>query len=174
MNRTTSKTRCTAPLERSTNRLWGAHLAVPANLTERLLNAGSRRVVCTLNDAATFQCALIPRGRGQYVITVNKSLRDRLKVNFGDDVSFELSPDTSSHGHPIPSEWKAALAQDREGRALFQALSLGRQRTLLYIINRAKDPDKRIHRSLVILGHLKAQHGTIDYKKLTVQLRSRH
>jgi len=159
-------------LERSTNRLWGAHVGVPANIVQRMLESGSRRVVCTLNDAETFQCALIPRGRGQYVITVNKTLRTRLRLSFGDEVRVRLAPDASSHVHPIPEELTLCLAQDREGRQWFQALTLGRQRTLLYIINRAKDPGKRIHRSLVILRHLKSTGGTIDYKRLTLQLRS--
>src|SRR5687767_7607958 len=42
-----------------------------------------RRVVCTLNGVETFNCSLFP-SKGDYFITLNKKLRDKLGLELGD------------------------------------------------------------------------------------------
>jgi hypothetical protein len=161
-------------LERSTNKLWGYHFLVPTKVTAQLMSGASRRVVCTLNDTATYQCALLPHGNGRFVITVNKTLRAKLQLGFGDNVRVRLQPDTTKYGLPLPEELKALLRQDTEGNTLFHALTKGRQRTLLYIIGQVKDPDKRLRRAVTVINHLKTNNGIINYKQLSLLLRAQH
>lgn len=163
--------RFTAQLERSTNRLWGCHFRVPPRAADRLLEGGSRRVVCTLNGSATYQCAIIPVGNGTYVITVNKLLRTRLGVDAGATVRVRLTEDTSRYGLPLPEELRELLRQDASGRKLFEALTPGRKRTLLYIVGKAGEPEERVRRALVIIRHLKANHGSINYRRLSMSLK---
>jgi hypothetical protein len=157
-------------LERSNNKLWGCHFRIPGATAERLLTSGSRRVVCRLNEAAEYQCAMIPFGDGSYVITVNKALRAKLAVDPGSVVRVQLTNDASKYGLPMPEEFAELLRQDTEGRRLFGALTAGRKRTLLYIVGKGKTPGIRIARALVIVRHLKANHGTINYRQLHVAL----
>lgn len=124
MKTNTAKFDFTAPLERSTNRLWGAHVTVPSPVAERVLTTVSRRIVCTLNDGTPFSCALIPKRSRQYVITVNKRVRDMLRISWGDSVRVRIRPDTSTYGLPMPAELQETLDQDPEGRALFHALTV--------------------------------------------------
>jgi hypothetical protein len=161
-------------LERSTNKLWGCHFLVPKKIAAQLMNGASRRVVCTLNDTASYQCALLPHGNGRFVITVNKTLRAKLQLGFGDDVRIRLRPDTTKYGLPLPEELKALLRQDTEGNTLFHALTKGRQRTLLYIIGKVKDSDKRLRRAVTVINHLKTNNGIINYKQLSLLLRDPH
>lgn len=161
----------TAPLRPSTNRLWSAHVVVPPDVVSKLSAAGSKRVVCTLNDANTFQCAIVAYRRGLWVITVNQSLRRVLGLQFEDDVRVTLRPDASTYGHAMPPELAEALRQDGDGRRFFKALTLGRQRTLLYIVNSVKDPAKRAHRAAVILRHLRENRGLLRYRQLADQLK---
>jgi hypothetical protein len=167
--------RFVAPLERSDNRLWGSHVRVPALIAGKLASGRDRRITCTLNEVETFQCALLPFGSGQFVISVNKTLRSRLKLDMGDDVRVTLRKDESTYGLPLPEELAEVLAQDKEGDTLFHALTRGKQRTLLYIAGSVKQVDKRIHRALVIVKHLKDNGGTINYRQLSKALQtSRH
>lgn len=161
-----------SPLHSSTNRLWSAHVAVPTKVVTTLAATGSKRVVCTLNDSATFQCAIVAYRRGQWVITVNRTLQRSLGLEIGDEVRVSLTPDKSEYGHAMPSELAEALRQDPAARAFFKALTLGRQRTLLYIINAVKDPAKRAHRAVMILRHLRQNDGVLRYRQLAEQLRS--
>lgn len=159
-------------LSPSTNRLWAAHVAVPPSVVSALQRSGSRRVRCTYNGTTTVQCALVAYRRGQWVVTVNQTLRRSLKLAFGDRVQVEVRSDDSPYGHAMPAELAEALRQSKEGRQYFNALTLGRQRTLLYIVNSVKDPLRRAHRSAVIVRHLCANQGTLRYRELAEQMRT--
>ena len=164
--------RFTSILERSTNKLWGAHFSVPNRIAKKLIDGESRRVICMLNGTAEHQCALIPFGNGSFVITVNKSLRDKLKLTFGMEASVSLKKDTSVYGLPMPEELNELLKQDSEGNKVFHALTRGKQRVLLYIIGSAKNSEKRVVRAITIVKHLKENHGKINHKQLAIMLKN--
>lgn len=155
-----------AILERSSNKLWGCHFRVPNRIARRLREGNSRRVVCTLNGLVEYQCAMLPHGDGQFVITVNRSLRDTLDLEFDMEVQVRLRRDNSAYGLPLPDELREIFRQDAEGNAIFHALTVGRQRTLLYIIGSVKSPEKRVARAIAVVKHLKANGGRINYRQL--------
>jgi hypothetical protein len=130
----------------------------------------SRRVVCTLNNEHTFPCALMPSG-GSFFIMVNKKIRTKLGIEAGHSVMVELVKDTSKYGLPMPEEFEEVLAQDDEGRELFEALTDGKKRTLIYHVSTVKDIDRRIHRALIFLEHLKDNDGKIIFPKLAEELK---
>ncbi len=130
---------------------------------------GSRRVVCTINDTETFQCALLPSD-GDFVIVVNKKKRDKLKIVDGDKISVELKPDESKYGLPMPAELKEVLKQDPVGDNLFHSLTPGKQRSILYFVGKVKDIDRRIHTALIFIEHLKENDGKIIQDKLQAEL----
>ncbi|MBI3112562.1 MAG: DUF1905 domain-containing protein [Ignavibacteriales bacterium] len=163
--------RFTSILERSDNRLWGAHLRVPVRVAERFGEGKTRRVFCGLNDGEEFQCAILHRGKDLFLVTVNKRLRDALGLEFGKEVRVSLRKDETEYGLPMPEELRELFRQDREGGALFHALTRGKQRTLLYIIGSSKDPEKRIFRAIAVVNHLKANKGTIHYRQLGESLK---
>lgn len=121
-----------------------------------------RRVVCTLNGVETFQCSLFPN-KGDYLITLNKKLRDKFGLEVGDTVTIELEKDGSKYGMPMPDEFAEVLRQDPEGERLFKELSPGNQRLMLKLIVFVKDVDKRIARALTGIELLKRSDGKFDY-----------
>ncbi len=164
--------RFNSTLEKSTNRLWGSHFRVPQEIVKRLMKGADRRVVCTLNDKVTYQCAMLPQQGGRFVISVNKSLCKKLKLDYGMDVQASLKKDESEYGLPLPEELEEVFRQDAAGKKLFHALTKGKQRTLLYIVGRGKTPDHRIAQSLAIVNHLKINKGKIDYRQLSNTLKT--
>jgi hypothetical protein len=131
----------------------------------------SRRVVCTINDVHTFQCALLPWTKGGFCIVVNKKVRQKLGISDGSKVNVELKKDESKYGLPMPKELREVLKQDREADRLFHALTSGKQRTVLYYIGKQKDIDRRIQMSLIVVEHLKNNDGKIVYPKLSEELK---
>lgn len=129
-----------------------------------------KRVVCTINGGESFQCALLPSGDKFYII-VNKTKRDALGVVAGSRVDVLLERDESKYGLPMPDEFAEVLKQDAEGDRLFDGLTAGKQRSLLYLIGNIKDIDKRIHQALLILEHLKENDGKIIDKVLYEKLK---
>jgi hypothetical protein len=130
----------------------------------------SKRVVCSINGSEGFQCALMPSGDIFYII-VNKKKRDALGIVAGDTVSVELVRDESKYGLPMPDELQEVLNQDPEGDRLFHALTAGKQRSLLYLIGKINDIDKRIHQALIVVDHLKENDGKIIGPKLNEELK---
>ena len=161
----------TSILERSDNKLWGAHFGVSRENAAKLVRGTSRRVVCSINGSPERQCALIPDGKGAYVITVNKALRTTLELTFGARLHVTLRPDDSKYGLPMPPELREVFRQDKQSSKRFHALTPGKQRTLLYIINSGKTLDERVFRAITIVRHLEENQGTINYRKLGVMLK---
>ena len=157
----------TATLEESTNKLWGCHFGVPPLVAEALIaQREDRRVICNLNEKKQYQCAMLPRGNGTFLITVNKKIQKDLGLLIGAHVQVSLRRDDSEYGLPMPEELAEVLAQDEEANRLFHALTPGKLRTLLYIVSQVKNPDARISRSFLIVEHLKANAGKINYRQL--------
>jgi hypothetical protein len=129
----------------------------------------SKRIVCSINGAEGFQCALLPSGDTFYII-VNKKKRDALGIAAGETVSVELVRDESKYGLPMPEELQEVLNQDPEGDRLFHALTAGKQRSLLYFIGKINDIDKRIHQALIVVEHIKENEGRIVERKLKEEL----
>jgi len=130
----------------------------------------TRRVLCTLNDSHTFQCALVPN-KGDFCIGVNTAIRKKLGLEEGSTVAVRLEKDTSKYGAPMPEEFEEVFRQDPEGDRLFHALTAGMQRSLLYLIGSNKNIDRRIHFGLIILEHLKDNNGKVNGEKLHYDLK---
>jgi hypothetical protein len=160
-----------AVLEKSGNRLWGSHVHVPAPVARKLVAGGSRRVVRTLNGLEEHQCALLLHGGGTFVLSVNRTWLKKLGVSPGERVTVTLRPDADRYGLPLTEELREILRQDREGDRLFHALTPGRRRTLLHIAGLTKRPEARAWRAGVIVRHLKANAGSIQYRWLALELR---
>lgn len=159
-------------LERFDSNLWHFHVVIPQQIADTLINGKDRRVICTINGKEKFQAALMPIKSGNCFININKKLRDKLKLNEGDLVSISLEKDNSEYGLPMPEEFAELLNQDEEGNEIFQKLTPGKQRTLLYIAGNVKNSDLRIKRAVAIIEHLKATDGKIDYKQLNILLKA--
>lgn len=158
-------------LDESTNKLWGAHFIVPEVIARIFVDANERRVVCALNEKVEYQCALLPKGDGSFLITVNKKTREKLNLQKGSTVKVSLRKDESEYGLPMPEELAETLAQDEEGNRLFHALTPGKQRTLLYIAGQPKSSDIRLRRALVIVERLKMNAGKINYRQLNEDMK---
>jgi uncharacterized protein YdeI (YjbR/CyaY-like superfamily) len=109
-------------------------------------------------------------GGERFVILVNKRVRNSLGIVAGDTVKLSIVADESKYGLPMPEEFAEVLAQDPDGDRLFHALTPGKQRSLIFVVTSGKDVDRRIHRALIILDHLKDNDGKIIDKKLQHEL----
>jgi uncharacterized protein YdeI (YjbR/CyaY-like superfamily) len=66
----------------------------------------------------------------------------------------------------MPEELEMCVFQEDGAMTFFDALTPGKQRSLIYIVSKIKNQDVRIRKSLVIAEHLVLGKGLLDYKKL--------
>lgn len=163
-----------AVLESSSSKVWMRHFVVPNTYVTKLTtDDGSRRVICTLNNSIEFQCGIISVVKGKLGCMVNKPICKKLGIDTGDAINVILKPDESEYGLPMPEEFAELLRYDNEADIYFHALTAGKQRTLLYIINTAKTTEKRIEKSITIANHLVKNKGTINSKELYSSLKAK-
>ncbi|MBT8196520.1 MAG: DUF1905 domain-containing protein [Bacteroidia bacterium] len=159
-------------LQKFNSNLWGYYIEVPDKAVKKFSDGNQRRVICTLNNALKFQCAIMPSKKGSAFINVNKKNRDALNLKIGSEVNVLLEQDKSKYGLPMPEELQEVLNQDKEGDDIFHALTPGKQRSVIYMVNNVKNVDKRIRKAIIIIDHLKSMNGKIDYKILIEELKS--
>jgi hypothetical protein len=129
---------------------------VPTDVADAFQRANINRLVCTVNDAVTFHCALQSYGAGRgYYIMFSRQLQKKTGLGSGDELWVKLVPDTSEYGLPVPEEWAELLAIDEEVTAIFAELTPGRQRSILHLVGAPKREENRINRALRIADNLK-------------------
>jgi len=163
----------TAKLENFNTKLWTYHIKVPNAIARHYLEMGDKRVICNLNDAMEFQCAIMSAGDGVYFINVNKKIREQLNLKEGSKIKVGLEKDTSEFGLPFPDELKEVLRQDKAADGFFKKLTPGKQRNLIYIAGQPKTSDLRILRSVIIADHLKNNKGKINFPALGKELQAK-
>lgn len=155
----------TALVDHFRSNLWGHHLLVPDEIAQQFIEGDNRRVICTLNDQHTIQAALMPK-QDHFFILLNKAIRDKLGLSVGDEVQVKLVKDQSTYGMDMPEEFDVLLGQDEAAKARFEALTPGKQRSLIYIVKKMKRPESRLSKALAITDYLRSTQGPIDFKAL--------
>ncbi len=145
--------------------LWGYHFLVPDKVAENFLGGKYRRVRCRVNGQFEISSALMGSAFGWFIF-LNTKLVNAHNLSVGAPISVSIEKDTSEYGMDMPEELSTMLDQDEEGNEFFHKLTPGKQRNLIYIVNKVKNVDSRINKALAILHHLKEQKGQLDFKKL--------
>ncbi len=101
-------------------------------------------------------------GNGNYYIMVAKRYIKPLKKDKGDLVSYTLQEDPNPLGIAIQEVLEVFLAQDEDGKTIFDQLTDGRKRTLIFSVLRIKNIDKQIQ---TIQNFLIAEHEKQQAKK---------
>lgn len=160
------KTSFTALLEEFDDTLYKYHVKIPLDIYQSYVDAKIKRLLVTYNGSDVYHNAFLSKGGGIKYLKLNKETMKSLKLNIGDQIKVTIDEDKSKYGMPIAPEMTELLLQDVEGEEFFHKLSPGKIRSLLYKISSYKTSDKRIETSVIILEHLKANGGNLDWKML--------
>jgi len=155
-------------LEDGANAVYNNHIMVPESISEWYLKQAIKRVVCTINNNYTWQCALLPKGGGRYFILINAEIRKKQQLKPGVEIEIQLKPDTSKYGMPMPEVMGILLAEDEVASKYFHLLTPGKQRSLLHIIGKPKTEATRLKKAIVITEYLKTNKGKLDWKELQI------
>jgi bifunctional DNA-binding transcriptional regulator/antitoxin component of YhaV-PrlF toxin-antitoxin module len=154
-----------APLEDFHSKLFRYYIPVTKEIGDPFVEGDNRRITCAINGNEPYQCALMHKEGGYYILVQNQ-LRKKLGVDEGDKLTVTIEKDHSEFGHEVPESFQILLDQDEEGDRLFREQTMGIQRSLIYIVKKVKNVDSQISKGLAIMHHLKEANGKLDYKRL--------
>ena len=100
--------------------------------------------------------AILTKKELGYYIRLGKSTVKKLKVKAGDTIKVSIAADLTPFQFELPEELAEVLATDLQANHVFEKLSPGNQRSIIYLVSLLKSTDKRIERALRIAEKLKA------------------
>ncbi len=107
------------------------------------------------NKAIDFYAALKKESSGLYRIYFSKAKQKALGVFMNDYFQLQVFEDTSKYGVDLSEELEAVLLSDYEAYTIFESLTPGRQRSMIYAISRYKSSQTRVNKALLLTQNLK-------------------
>jgi uncharacterized protein YdeI (YjbR/CyaY-like superfamily) len=87
-----------------------------------------------------------------------KRLQKELGVFQNDYFEMQLFEDNSKYGVDVPEELEAVFKSDVEAFEVFETLTAGKKRSIIYAISRYKNIQTRIDKALIMCQNLKRGH----------------
>jgi Bacteriocin-protection, YdeI or OmpD-Associated/Domain of unknown function (DUF1905) len=128
------------------------YFLVPESIVKKF--EPSKRALCYINGIE-FHCAFMKKKEGGYFVNIGNSILKKIKLKKGSDCMATFKADTTSHQFEFPLEFEEVLATDTAAKKIFDALTIGNQRSLLYLVTKVKSVDKKIEKSLLIAEKIK-------------------
>jgi hypothetical protein len=134
----------------------GMHFVlIPNDLVTPFLEKGIKRVICRLNDGVEFHCAILSKKEGDFFINIGSTICKKMNLKLGDNIDLYFKEDTTEYQFEMPDEFTEVLYQEPDALAIFEGLTDGNKRSLIYLVNAVKSTEKRIERALKIVEKLK-------------------
>lgn len=138
------------------------HLFIPNNVFEPFAKKKQSRVKIKLwhQDKSIEIYAAIKKDKksGNYCMMFSNNNQKALGLFQNDYFEMQLFEDTSKYGVEVPEELEAVFLSDYDAYAIFETLTPGKQRSIIYAIIRIKNTQSRIDKALIMCENLKRGH----------------
>jgi uncharacterized protein YdeI (YjbR/CyaY-like superfamily) len=84
--------------------------------------------------------------------SIGKNL-EKIQKKIGDKLKFELVQDPNPLGVAIPEVLEILIAQDEDLNSRFTKLTLGKKRSIIHQMNKIKDIDKQISKTIELINN---------------------
>lgn len=121
-------------------------LRIPAEVVEQFEKKQSSRLLCNIEDKVSYSCALNRHSDGDFFIIMAGRYVKKLKKQSGDEIEFEVCEHPNPLGVDVPEVLEVFLSQDPDAKDIYDTLTDGRKRTLIFSINRVKNIDLQIQK----------------------------
>lgn len=138
------------------------HISIPEKIFKPFAEAKQNRVkiVATFKNKTIHFYAAIKKDKntGDYKMMFGKRLQKELNIFQNDYFEMQLYEDTSKYGVDVPEELDAVFLSDYEAFKIFENLTPGKKRSIIYAISRYKNSQTKIDKSLIMCENLKRGH----------------
>lgn len=128
-------------------------LKINAETVNRLKHKNKTRLICKLDHKVSFQCGLNHYGDGNFFIIISSRNMKLINRKSGDKIYFEITEDPNPLGAEIPETVSILLEQDDALKEKFNELTDGKKRSILIQINKIKDLDKQVSKTIALINN---------------------
>lgn len=132
---------------------------IPAEIYQPFLDKKMSRVkvvITHLDKTIEFYAAIKKdKKSGDYKMMFSKAKQKELNISLGDEFTIQLFEDTTKYGVDMPEELEAVLLSDYDAYQIFESLTKGKQRSIIYGVTRFKGSQNKIDKSLIMCKNLK-------------------
>lgn len=128
-------------------------LTISAETVNQLENKRHTRLICKLENKLSFQCGLNHLGDRNFFIILSTTNLETVGKQLGDKINFELTIDPNPLGVEIPEVLESIIEQDEELKMKFQKLTLGKQRNVIHQMNKIKNIDLQIRKTIDLINY---------------------
>lgn len=138
------------------------HIYVPEDIIKPFVKAKIKRlkIKATFNDKdIEFYAAFVKdKNTDDYRIMFGKRLQKALGVLQNDYFKIQIFKDTSKYGVDVPEELDEVFKSDVDAFQIFETLTPGKKRSIIYAVSRYKTTQTKIDKSLILCENLKMGH----------------
>lgn len=120
------------------------YLKVDSDIVNEFSRKRATRMICTIDDVVSYRCGLNHLGDGNFYIIVAGKYLDKLNKELGEEVNFKIEEDPDQLGVEVPEVLTVFLEQDLGSKTIYNKLTDGKKRSLIYSFNKIKDIDKQV------------------------------
>jgi hypothetical protein len=131
------------------------YLFVNEAIVQDFLAKGQKRALAVFKDGTELHCAFLRQKTGEYYVMIGQSICKKLNFKAGDEIEITFQEDNSEFQFEMPEEFSEVLNQYPEAAEIFQTLTDGNKRGLIYLVTSVKSTDKRIERAMKIAEKMK-------------------
>lgn len=130
------------------------HVLIPDDLFQKFREAQVKRIQVWFNSVGPFHLALNSKnGRG--FLYISGATLKRIDAFPFEEIPVVIQPDETKYQAPEPKEWMELIEADEEIRNRFHALTIGKQRSILFAIDRMKSESARIRKTVSVANELR-------------------
>ena len=139
------------------------YLTIPAHVVDQFPKGKQTRLLCTIDERIVLNCGLNHLGNGDFFIIVATRHVKVLGVKPGDTLRFTLEEAPQPLGVDLPEVLEALLEQDEDLAQVFEGMTDGKKRSLVFLLQGSKDVDRQVQKAIQFLTDVKA--GRSPYKR---------
>lgn len=127
------------------------YLKINAEIVGQFEKKRATRLICTLDETVSYRCGLNHFGDGNFFIILAKSRLAKLNKELGDEVHYKIEKDPDQLGVKMPEVLITLLNQDADAKRIFEKLTDGKKRSLIFSIKKVKNIDLSVRKILDFL-----------------------
>jgi hypothetical protein len=120
------------------------YLKIDAEVVNQFEKKRHTRMICHLDKKLSFRCGLNHLGDGNFFIIVSGKILEQLNKKLGSKIHYKIEQDPDQLGVEVPEVLSTVLEQDEELKEIYNKITDGKKRSLIYTILKTKNIDKQV------------------------------